>query len=47
LKELIYLSSGQEEQEFCIVDKKYAWLLFFKIDRPKDMVEIYNTERLV
>lgn len=47
LRELVYLSSGQDEQEFCIVDKKYAWLLFFKIDRPKDTVEIYNAGRLI
>jgi hypothetical protein len=39
LRELVYLSSGQDEQDFCIVDKKYAWLLFFKIDRPNDTVE--------
>jgi hypothetical protein len=45
LKELVHLSSGQDHQELCIVDKKYAWLLFFKIDRTKDMVKIYNAER--
>ncbi|QJB31520.1 hypothetical protein HF324_09115 [Chitinophaga oryzae] len=45
LRELIYLSSGQDEREFCIVDKKYAWLLFFRINRPKDMVEIYHAGR--
>ena len=43
LRELLYLSSGQNEQEFCIVDKKYLWLLFFKVDRTKDIVEIYKT----
>lgn len=42
LRELIYLSSGQDEQDFCIVDKKYAWLLYFKIDRPNNTVGIYN-----
>jgi len=42
LRELLYLSSGQDEQEFCIVDKKYYWLLFFKIDRDKDLVKIYR-----
>lgn len=47
LRELIYLSSGQDEQEFCIVDKKYAWLLFFKINRAHKTVEIYNAESVV
>ncbi|WP_235021670.1 hypothetical protein [Chitinophaga eiseniae] len=42
LRELIYLSSGQDGREFCVVDKKYAWLLLFRIDRMKDMVEIYR-----
>lgn len=42
LRELVYLSSGQDEQDFCIVDKKYAWLLFFKIDRLNNTVGIYN-----
>jgi hypothetical protein len=36
LKELVSLSSG----EYCIVDKKYAWALFIKIDSSKDLVEI-------
>jgi hypothetical protein len=44
LNELVYLSSGQNLQEFCIVDKKYAWLLFYKVDRSNDIVEIYNTK---
>ncbi len=43
LRELLYLSSGQNEQEFCIVDKKYSWLLYFKVDRIKDLAEIYKT----
>lgn len=43
LRELLYLSSGQREQQFCIVDKKYSWLLFFKIDRITDVAEIYKT----
>jgi len=43
LRELLYLSSGQKEQQFCIVDKKYSWLLFFKVDRTRDIVEIYKT----
>lgn len=43
MRELLYMSSGQSKQEFCIVDKKYSWLLFFKIDRTKDIVEIYKT----
>lgn len=42
LKELVYLSSGNETREFCVVDKKYAWLLFYKIDRLKDIVEVYK-----
>ena len=46
LRELLYLSSGQNEQEFCIVDKKYSWLLFFKVDRMKDIVEIYKSGRI-
>lgn len=41
LRELIYLSSGQEEQEFCIVHKKYLWLFFFKTNRNKDIAEIH------
>lgn len=44
LRELLYLSSGQNEQEFCIIDKKYSWLLFFKLDSIKDTVEIYRSE---
>nr|WP_295874751.1 hypothetical protein [uncultured Chitinophaga sp.] len=44
LRELLYLSSGQDEQEFCVVDKKYAWLLYYRIDRPKGIVEIYHAE---
>jgi hypothetical protein len=43
LRELLYFSSGQKEQQFCIVDKKYSWLLFFKVDRISDVVEIYKT----
>ena len=43
LRELLYLSSEQEEQQFCFVDKKYSWLLFFKVDRIRDVVEIYKT----
>lgn len=46
LRELLYLSSGQNEQDFCIVDKKYSWLLFIKIDRHADLVEIYKTGSL-
>jgi hypothetical protein len=30
LKELVYLSSGQEEQEFCIVDKNTPGCFFLK-----------------
>ena len=44
LQELLYLTSGQVQQEFCLVDKKYLWLLFFKVDRINDTVEIYKTE---
>ncbi|GAB2843229.1 hypothetical protein [Ferruginibacter profundus] len=43
LKELLYFSSGLKEQQFCIADKKYSWLLFFNVDRIKDVVEIYKT----
>ena len=43
LRELLYLTSGQKEQQFCIVDKKYAWLLFFKVYRIIDVAEIYKT----
>lgn len=46
LRELVYLSSGLDEQEFCIVEKKYTWLLFFKIDRPNNTVTIYKIESL-
>ncbi|MFA6058242.1 MAG: hypothetical protein WC756_08575 [Taibaiella sp.] len=46
LRELLYLSSGQPHQEFFIVDKKYSWLLYFKVDKMKDSVEIYGTENL-
>ncbi|MCF6404830.1 hypothetical protein L3C95_18165 [Chitinophaga filiformis] len=46
LNDLVYLSSGQEQREFCIVDKKYAWLLFYKINRSNNIVEIYNAKRL-
>ncbi|MBD2770252.1 hypothetical protein IC235_20390 [Hymenobacter sp. BT664] len=43
LRELLYLSSGQNEQEFCVVDKKYSWLLLFRLNRVKNLVEIYTT----
>jgi hypothetical protein len=43
MRELLYMSSGLAIQEFCIVDKKYSWMLFYKIDRAKDIVEIYKT----
>jgi len=46
LRELLYLSSGQNEQVFCVVDKKYSWLPFFKVDRTKDLVEIYKTGKV-
>lgn len=42
IRELLDLSSGQTKQEFCIVDKKYAWLLYFKIDRIVDTVDIFS-----
>lgn len=44
LRELLYLSSGSNEQDFCIVDKKYSWLLYFKLDREKDIAEIWTAE---
>ena len=46
MRELLYFSSGQLEQEFCIVDKKYSWLFFFKIDNSKNFVEIHKKVNL-
>lgn len=43
LRELLYLSSGLSNQDFCIVDKKYLWLKYFRIDSQENRVEIYST----
>lgn len=32
LMHLVSLASGQEVQEFYIVDKKYTWLMFFRLE---------------
>jgi hypothetical protein len=43
LKELLYYSSNVANQTFYVVDKKYKWLLFFKVDTQNNMVEIYKS----
>jgi hypothetical protein len=43
LRVLLSLWAGQESQDFYIIDKKYAWLFYFKIDSINDIVEIYTT----
>lgn len=43
LRELVYLSSGLSKQDFYIVDKKYAWLLYVKIDHESDLVSIHQS----
>ena len=47
MMEALHYSSGLRQQEFYIVEKKYNWLLYFKIDRDNDVVEIFTNNRQV
>lgn len=43
LQYILYLSSGQERQEFYIVHKKYLWATYFILDKQTQKAEIYKS----
>lgn len=43
LQYILYLSSGVNNPEFYIVDKKNNWIAYFTIDMNSDLVSIYKS----
>ena len=46
LRYLLYLLSGQEKQEFYIMHKKYFWTVYFRLEKEKNIVEIYKSGKV-
>lgn len=43
LREVLYLSSGASESQFCIVDKKYRWFTFIDVNHQQNIAKIYKS----
>ncbi len=46
MRYLLQISSGTDKQEFCIVEKKYAGMLFYAIDHVQNTAAIYKTGKI-